>query len=103
MKKKFSLYNQTNLDTNHVANLTMTLKYAREDHIRKVATQYRDIEEIDGEKYPSTKWGIQKSIDFLEKSIEEIDFIMKELCLTPIERKDWEKLQPTKVKENEQS
>lgn len=101
MKKEFSLYKHTKLETNHVANLTLTLQYRREDHIRNVVNQQRQLEEIDGEKYPSTKWGIQQTIDFLEKSIEEIDFIIKELCLQPLARKDWEKLPMKKVKKDE--
>ena len=56
MKKEFSLYNHTKLDTSHVANLTLTLQYRREEHIRNVVNQQRHLEEIDEEKYPSTKF-----------------------------------------------
>jgi hypothetical protein len=72
---------QSILTSSEVSVLKLTLKYRKEDNIRDVVKLQKELEELDGKKYPSTKWSLEKSMDFLEKNIDDIDNIVEKLNL----------------------
>ena len=72
---------QSILTSSEVVTLRLTLQWRKEDNIRDVVKLQKELEEVDGEKSPSTKLSLEKLIDFLEKNIDDIDNLVEKLNL----------------------
>tara|TARA_R110001583_G_scaffold19746_8_gene76899 strand:- start:218 stop:469 length:252 start_codon:yes stop_codon:yes gene_type:complete len=72
---------QSILTSSEVVTLRLTLQWRKEDNIRDVVKLQKELEEVDGEKFPSTKLSLEKLIDFLEKNIDDIDNLVEKLNL----------------------
>ena len=72
---------QSILTSSEVVTLRLTLQWRKEDNIRDVVKLQKELEEVDGEKLPSTKLSLEKLIDFLEKNIDDIDNLVEKLNL----------------------
>ena len=72
---------QSILTSSEVVTLRLTLQWRKEDNIRDVVKLQKELEEVDGEKFPSTKLSLEKLIDFLEKNIDDIENLVEKLNL----------------------